>query len=46
MKLPYDFATKNCKHLVYDLYKQCLKPGYEEKFEHFCSSAESVYREA
>jgi hypothetical protein len=42
--LTYDLVTKNCKHLVYDLYKQCLRPGCDESFEDFCRRAENIYR--
>ena len=44
--LTYDVATKNCKYLVYDMYKQCLQPGGDERFEDFCGRAEKLYREA
>jgi hypothetical protein len=44
--LTYDLATKNCKHLVYDFYTQCLKPGCDENFGDFCFRAEKVYRGA
>lgn len=46
MKLPYDFATKNCKHLVYDFYTQCLQPDCDESFGDFCFRAEKLYRKA
>ena len=43
-KLSYNVATKNCKHLVYDFYTQCLQPGCDEEFGPFCQRAESIYR--
>ena len=45
-KLTYDLVTKNCKHLVYDFYTQCLQPGCNEEFGHFCQRAETIYRAA
>ena len=42
--LTYDLVTRNCKHLVHDLYRKCLEPGCEESFEDFCRRAENIYR--
>lgn len=37
--LNYDFVSKNCKHFVYDMLREC---GVHERFEHFCGTIEWV----